>query len=74
MQVVDLLLAHPDINVNKSNKNGDVSLMCAANRGHATIVEKLLKSKAIEVNIKNNDGYTALMCAADKGNAKVIYK
>ena len=70
-EVVEVLLAHPEIDINAANRYGYTALHAAIdNHGSGEeIIKKLLAREVIEVNAQNNDGQTALMlsCAAQEG-------
>ena len=83
-EVVELLLQHPQIDVNKRNDYGWTALHRAsvtgnsevvdwtANRGHLEVVELLLHHPQIDVNIENNDGFTALYLASRDEHTEVV--
>jgi hypothetical protein len=62
--VVTLLPADKRVNPNIANKHGGTALMCAADRGHASVVTLLLADKRVDPNIANQKGSTALMVAS----------
>merc|ERR1712210_188752 len=76
-EVVELLLAHPDSDVNKSSHrrraqgNGtwkETALQIAAYNGNANIVRLLLRCPKTDLTVKDDDGKTALDWAKEKGN------
>jgi ankyrin repeat protein len=73
--VARLLKAGADINA--SNGTGATALTCAAENGHAKVVDYLLQKGASVDAIagdgkKNKVGMTALMLAAQNGNAAIV--
>lgn len=54
---IQLLLAHPKIEVNKRDIDGQTALLVAAKRGHTRIVELLLEAGA-DPSLKNERGET----------------
>ncbi len=70
--MVELLLEHPDVQVNLQKINGRTVLMEAVDRGHANIVKLLLKHPAIRVNLQDVTGATALIMAAREGHSDII--
>lgn len=67
-EIVELLLKHPGIDVNKQLNNGATALIIAAEKGRDEIVELLLNHPDINVNEPNKYGETALITAAEKGH------
>ncbi|PGH10523.1 hypothetical protein AJ79_05451 [Helicocarpus griseus UAMH5409] len=61
---VEMLLAHPGIEINSENKHGVTALGIAAERGHARIVEILLACDGIDHNHVSRAGQTPLSIAA----------
>ena len=69
IDMVKLLLAKLDINVNAVNNAGDTALMWFAGYyGDIDIVNLLLAKPGINVNAVNDDGKTALMLAVVYGH------
>jgi hypothetical protein len=67
--VVDLLLARPEIQVNR----GDISpLYIAAANGHLDIVNKLLAHPQIDVSQARCDGASPLLIASENGHVDVV--
>lgn len=69
--VIRLLLAHKDIDIN-SGSNSRTPLDYAAANGYAESVRLLLSSPGINVNAKNPFDFTALQDAAKYGHMEVI--
>lgn len=59
-------------NVDSPNEKGVTSLMLAAEKGNAEIVQLLLAKGKGFTNVQDKKGYTALMYAAKKGNAEIV--
>ena len=70
--VIDALLAHPEIDVNLIDKNTDNALLWAVSKNDFETLEKLLKFPEIELNHKNELGYTALSIAKERNSTEVI--
>jgi ankyrin repeat protein len=68
MKVFDLLIRHPDININQRNRARESALMLAAFSGNQKVVEILL-ARSVEVN---NTGWTALHYAATHGHVEIM--
>ena len=58
--IVELLLNHPQIDVNVQNHEGSSALIFAASRNNATLVKVLANHPNIWINQANNWGETAL--------------
>lgn len=70
--VVSILLAHPDIDVNKKNKFECTPFMFACVRGHTSCVRLLLKDQRVNPNEPDHTGRTPLWFAAYDGHPDVI--
>lgn len=70
--IVELLLKHPNIDVNMEDNNKLTPLMHATLLGRTKTVELLLKHKDIEINKKGNLDCTALMMAAAFGQPEIV--
>ncbi|MCA1326549.1 ankyrin repeat domain-containing protein [Herbaspirillum sp. alder98] len=68
MQVFDVLVNAPDVNLEAQAVNGDTPVMLAAFYGNAPVVQLLL-SREVEVN---RPGWTALHYAAINGDASIV--
>lgn len=63
---------NPEPSVEYKNEILDSSLILAAEKGHAEIVEFLLKQEEIQVNKKNAQGFTPLDLASANGHLKIV--
>lgn len=75
IEIVKLLLTHPEINVNCSNIDFGTPLTIASCRGYTEIVKLLLSRPKINVNAKDIDMWTAFMFASSNrqpGIAKLL--
>lgn len=70
--MIDMLLARPDIQVNKLGIHGTSPLMVAAGVGVARVVEKLIARDDVDINLAGTTGFTALMYACYEGRPKVV--
>lgn len=71
MNIVQLLLQMPTINVNAQNKNGETALILAS-EGNQNIVRLLLQHPKINMNIQDDTGSTALIVASKYGHEDII--
>ena len=71
VEAIKLLLAAPNIEVNKTNIDGATPLLVAVSKGHAPIVQALLDKNA-DVTLVDKEGGTLLHWAAYKGNLNVV--
>ena len=72
IEIVQALLATPDIEVNKSCSDGASPLYIAAQNGHTEIVQALLAAPGIEVNKSRSTGASPLYIAAYKGHTEIV--
>jgi len=75
LPLVKLLLAHPEIDVNKTTEVGSYPLYLACANGHVGVVKELLldpRIKNINVPVKQNGGQTPLWSAARQGRTDLI--
>ena len=71
--VVESLLEHPNIDVNRVNAEGLSPLMEASKEGYDTIVEPILFHPDVQVNIATWDhGFTALIYACKNNHTTVV--
>jgi hypothetical protein len=54
VEVVRLLLAHPDVEVNKGPADGATALIVASQRGHVEVVRLLLARQDVEVTRRDD--------------------
>lgn len=64
IDILQLLLAHPDIDVNISDSDGITPLLDAVCKNHIDIVQLLLQNPRTDINAQNNLGKTALIGAS----------
>jgi ankyrin repeat protein len=69
--VVELLLARPNCDVNLERNDGTTPLIIASQEGHIEIVRLLLKSDSIQVN-KASRGRSPLFMACYKSNQEIV--
>jgi ankyrin repeat protein len=67
-QVVDVLLKHPQLDVNAPNRAGETALMMAALKGDLALVQRLVESGAAI----NQPGWNALHYAASGPEPQVV--
>jgi ankyrin repeat protein len=72
LQITEMLLAHPSIDVNQRNVHRETALMRASEMGKAEVVNALLKSPSINLNLRDKNDTTALSLAAKEGHAEVV--
>ncbi|ORX81437.1 ankyrin, partial [Anaeromyces robustus] len=72
VEIVQLLLKHPDIDVNFQNNKGFTPLIRAAKDGKKEIVELLLKHPNVDTNVQDNEGRTALFYAIYFGYKEIV--
>jgi len=70
--VIPLLLAHPDIDVNITDKYGGTTPFYFACHGNTSCVREMLKDSRVNVNEPNKYRRTPLWCAAFRGFLDVI--
>jgi len=66
-KVVSLLLAHPDIDVNHKDNDGNTPFMYACVKVRTNCVRLMLRDPRVNPNVPDNDGSTPLWCAASNG-------
>ena len=73
IDIVDILLRHPQIDVNNENKrNRKTALFISSEEGHPDIVRMLLRNPQINVMILDSYGESALQKAALMGHLRVV--
>ena len=69
--VIPILLAHPDIDVNVKDEDGQTPFYYACN-GRPSCVREMLKDSRVKVNVPTKDGCTPLHRAARYGSLDII--
>jgi len=72
IEIVDLLLKQPGLNINAQDLDGNTALMMAADYQHIDIINLLLKCEQIDVDIKDNFCTTAFMRSVENGDLPVV--
>ena len=74
LDLLDLLLSHPDIKINLTTKNSEQStaLMFACISGNPAIVSRLVEEEQLDINHQNQDGNTAAHLAIAKGHTECL--
>lgn len=72
MDVVDLLLAQPGIDVCDADGWGRTPLAMAASGGNLAILERLLAVEGVDPNLQDRNGWTPLHRAASGGRSAMI--
>ncbi|TFK23446.1 ankyrin, partial [Coprinopsis marcescibilis] len=70
--IVEVLLAQPEIQVNKQDERGSTALHHVANGKHETILAMLLARTDLDVNIDNDHGNTPLTLASYRGHTNIV--
>jgi hypothetical protein len=70
-KIVSMLLAHPDVDVNKKSKKGETPFMLACKVRDFSIL-LMLRDSRVQVNEPENGGSTPLTSAAREGELDVI--
>ena len=71
-EIVEYLISHPKINVNKEDHNGETPLYIACYYGYEEIVKILLKDERVNVNKEDNYGATPLWRACWNGRVEIV--
>ena len=71
-QVVQVLLKHPQIDVNAQDAEEATPLFLASQKGHTEVVALLVADKRVDVNKPWWDGVTPLLMACQEGHLDVI--
>lgn len=71
-EIVNELLAHPNVKPNSADTNGRTPLSHAVENGHFEIVKKLLDNSNVRPDSANNKGRTPISYAAEKGRFDLI--
>jgi ankyrin repeat protein len=72
INIVDILLRVPAVNINAANQDGNTPLIFAAVYGRKEIFDMLMTKHATNVNTINQDGFTALSKAAMQGHIDIV--
>ena len=71
-EVVALLLAHPNIQVNAKSKCNYTALHYACSDGSLASLSKLLAAPGVQLNERNNWGHTPIMEAILQGETEAV--
>ena len=71
-EIVEYLISHPKINVNKEERDGETPLYRACWNGKDEIVKILLKDERVNVNKESKDGQTPLHSACWNGKEEIV--
>lgn len=71
VEIVRILLALPEVDINKGNSLGCTPLRVAAQNGHLAVVKLLVENHA-DVHDGGSDGATPLLMAAQVGHHKIV--
>ena len=72
MQVIEMLLAAPEINVNHTADKGFTALYVASQKGRAEVVKRLLAVPGIKINSATRNGSTPLIMASQNGQKDAV--
>ena len=70
--IVSILLAHPNVDVNATDKYGCTPFMSACERGHTSCARLMLRDSRVKVNEPDNGKRTTLFRAAATSRLNVI--
>jgi hypothetical protein len=71
-EIISVLLAHQQVNVNQKNNYGDTSFLLGCLYGKVEIVKVLLKDSRVDINMANSYERTPLWCASYWSHVEVI--
>ncbi|XP_037913121.1 ankycorbin isoform X2 [Hermetia illucens] len=71
LEILDILISHPNSSVDVADKDGRQPLLWAASAGSAKAIISLINAGA-RVECADKDGLTALHCAASRGHTECI--
>ena len=71
-EIVSVLLAHPDINVNQKSTYEQTPFLRGCLNGKVEVVKVLLRDSRVDISMSNNDERTPLWWASSRGHAEVI--
>jgi hypothetical protein len=72
LKVVELLLAHPKIDVNAFTWKNNTPLSEACHHGYWQVVQVLLKNPNVLLDLKNTEGRTAISLAVEYGSMVIV--
>jgi ankyrin repeat protein len=72
LSIVELLLAHPLIDINVMVEKGQTLLLWALRGNHVGIVEILLADPRLDINLAEHEGWTPLLWAAKEGRKALL--
>ena len=72
LEMIEILLKHQSINIDKQDVNGNTAILLAVRGGHFAVVQRLLKAKADIEIVDFQVGRSPLRCAAERNHAKII--
>ncbi len=72
INVVEALVAHPEIEINKQNTRAITALMLAAKSGNIEIIKILLSHRSIDTSLRDFQGKSALEWAQKSNNPTAI--
>ncbi|KAF0702798.1 Aste57867_7748 [Aphanomyces stellatus] len=72
-EMVQMLVACDEIDVNATNESGASALFLACANGYTRVVRLLLACPALAVNVVNTEGTTVLYVAAQNGHLDVVH-
>ena len=72
INVLNALLSHTGVNVNRPKNDGTTPLYIAAYKGNSTIVRRLLMHPEISMNQESINGAVPLFVATQEGHVKVV--
>jgi hypothetical protein len=71
-EVISVLLAHPQINVNQKSNDGSTPLLLGCWTGQVEVVKVLLRDSRLDINVADIDGCIPLWLASRDGRVEVI--
>ena len=74
LEIIKILLSHPQIDINKLTKSGKHSLIIAAEKSNFKIIDELIKHKKLNINQIDYEQKSLLHIACSMGNKYLIYK
>jgi len=72
VNVVRLLLARKEIQINQCRKNNTTPIDAASDEGHTDIVKLLLAQPNIDIDKQDDWGDTGESCAREKGHTAIV--